>query len=190
MPPKIRFQKEDIINAAVDVVRAGGLDSLNARAIAARLGCSTQPLYRDLRNMEEIREAVFTRAQQHYQDYVTHNTIISISPYKSAGLAFLRFANDEKELFKLLFMRERPDAQQGMESDPTYSYVLEQITHTTPLTYEQARTFHLHMSIYSHGLGVMIATNYLKFNEAELSDALSVQFHALKLYLASDQQPQ
>lgn len=188
MPPKIRFQKKDIIRAAVEVVREEGAAALNARSIASKLGCSTQPLYRELRNMEEIKDEVFAAAQVYYQDYVTHNTIVSISPYKSAGLAFLRFANDEKELFKLLFMRKRPDGQQGMESDPIYPYVIDQITKTTSLTYEQARTFHRHMSIYSHGLAVMIATNYLVFNEAELSDALSVQFHAIRLYIADESQ--
>ena len=37
------------------------------------------------------------------------------------------------------------------------------------------------MSIYTHGLGVMVATNYTDFDEKAFSDALSAEFRALRL---------
>ena len=40
MPPKTRIQKEDIIQVAFDIVRAEGLEALNARRIAKELNLS------------------------------------------------------------------------------------------------------------------------------------------------------
>ena len=45
MAPKNKFTKEEIICAALDVVRAGGIGALTAKAIADRLGVSTRPIF-------------------------------------------------------------------------------------------------------------------------------------------------
>ena len=45
MPPKVKVSKEDINTAAVEMVRESGAEALNARALAAKLGCSTQPIF-------------------------------------------------------------------------------------------------------------------------------------------------
>ncbi len=182
MPPRIKYAKEAVIHAALDVVRQGGPSALNARAIAGRLGCSTQPLYRELRNMEEIRRSVMEEAKKLFIARVTASGGLADTPYKSVGIAFLRFANEEKELFKLLFMRDRSGERQEEDaSDPTLAYTLEALINTYGFTLEEARAFHLHMSIYTHGLGVMVATNYTVFDEQAFSDALTDEFQALML---------
>ena len=38
MPPKPKYTKEEIINAALDMVREKGADSLTARDLGAKLG--------------------------------------------------------------------------------------------------------------------------------------------------------
>ena len=61
MPPKVKVTKEAIINAAMDIVRENGAAALNARAVAARLDCSTQPIFSNYNNMEELRADVIAR---------------------------------------------------------------------------------------------------------------------------------
>lgn len=56
MPPKIRVEKEDIIKAAAEIVREKGISSLNARAVAAKLGVSTQPIFSNYSTMEELKK--------------------------------------------------------------------------------------------------------------------------------------
>ena len=53
MPPKVKITKEDIINAAIEIVKANGEEAINARNIAATLGCSTQPVFSNFASMEE-----------------------------------------------------------------------------------------------------------------------------------------
>ena len=53
MPPVQKTGKDEIINAAFDVVRKEGFGNLNARAIAKKLGVSTQPIFSNFKNMED-----------------------------------------------------------------------------------------------------------------------------------------
>ena len=65
MPPKIRFGREDIVSAALEIIREQGIEGVNARAVAARLGCSTQPLFREFESMEQIKEEAARLAMEH-----------------------------------------------------------------------------------------------------------------------------
>ena len=58
MPPKVKVTKEDIINAAVDIVRKSGAQAINARTVASVLNCSTQPVFSNFATMDELRLAV------------------------------------------------------------------------------------------------------------------------------------
>lgn len=180
MPPQIRFTKDQILDAAVDLVRVQGAASLNARAIAKKLGCSTRPLFRDFQGMEEIRQAVILRATDVYNRYIEESKKHIENPYKKAGLAYLCFAKEEKELFKLLFMRDRSgEKTEQTVPDKNLDYIVGLIVDKTGLTPEKALDFHWHMWFYSHGLAVMIATDYLSFTEKELEKFLSDEFSAL-----------
>ena len=55
MPPKVKITKEDIIKTAIDIVRDKGADAINARNIASVLNCSTQPIFSNFDNMEELK---------------------------------------------------------------------------------------------------------------------------------------
>lgn len=59
MPPKAEVTKEQVSNAAFDLTRQEGFEILTARNIALKLKCSTQPVYRLYRSMEEVKEDVF-----------------------------------------------------------------------------------------------------------------------------------
>ena len=108
MPPRIKITKEDIINAAVELVRNNGEQGINARSIAAALGCSTQPVFSNFATMEELKLAVVEKADQLCQNYIQNEIERGKYPkYKASGMAYILFAKEEKELFKLLYMRDR-----------------------------------------------------------------------------------
>ena len=52
MPPKVKITKEDIVQAGMEIVRRDGEAGLNARSIAAVLGCSTQPVFSNYDSMD------------------------------------------------------------------------------------------------------------------------------------------
>ena len=61
MPAIKKISKETVIDAAVDVLREDGFSAINARSVAKKLGCSTQPIYHSFRNMEELKTALTER---------------------------------------------------------------------------------------------------------------------------------
>lgn len=161
MPRKTVIQKQDIINAAVEIVRADGYENLNARAIARRLGCSTQPLFSNFSNMEDLTGSVIRRSLEIYNDFVAREFTKphDYPPYKTNGMAYIRFALEEKNLFKLLYMRDRTNDPEPVEQSTFYD-VLPLIMKATGLDREQASLFHFEIWAAVHGIAVMVASSY------------------------------
>ena len=161
MPPKVRISKQDIVDTAVQLTRTTGIQSVNARTVAAMLQCSTQPIFSNFSSMDELHQAVFQQANQLYSIY-TENEIKSgrYPTYKATGMAYIRFAKEERELFKLLFMRDRLSSPVPDDIGVT-SQVESIIRNTTGLNGDTAKLFHLEMWAYVHGIATMFATGYL-----------------------------
>ena len=62
MPPKSRIPREMILEAAYAIAREHGVEAVNARAIATRLGCSTQPVLYAFTRMENIIQEIYRMA--------------------------------------------------------------------------------------------------------------------------------
>jgi len=171
MPPKIRFTRENVLNAAFEMVKECGIEALNARSLAARAGSSTQPLFRMFSGMDEIREAVVEMAMELFDEYVRAALNSDMPVYKRTGMAYMRFAREQRQLFRLLFMRERTDYALDGIMPQTMDYVYGAGMDSTGFDAEEIKRFHLHMWIYVHGLATMVATGYLDVGD-ELASAL------------------
>ena len=110
MPPKAKITKDEITKAALELVRKEGTDAINARSVATALCCSTQPIFSNFTTMDELQGAVKKAAYEHYLALLNNEAEEGKYPkYKAFGMAYIRFAKDEPELFKLLFMCDRKD---------------------------------------------------------------------------------
>lgn len=180
MAPKRKISKQDIINASVEMVREKGVEVLNARALASHIGCSTQPIFSNYSSMEELRKDVLLSAASVYESYVTTELNANRYPkYKATGMAYICFAKEEKELFKLLFMRDRTKEMIN-DSDAITENVISIIQNTIGLSKEQARRFHLEMWIYVHGIATILATSYLPLEWEDISSMVTDAYEGLK----------
>lgn len=180
MPPKVKFDRQAVLDAAFAIVRREGVEALNARRIAAALGCSTQPLFRAFSSMEEIRAEMGHMALGCFEGYLRRSPALDPLPYKASGLAYLLFAKEEPRLFRLLFMCDRlSDGSAAGKDEAAEAYVLEALMDKTGFTRRQAEDFHLQMFIFTHGLASMIATNYVAYDQPSLSRLLTQQYEAL-----------
>ncbi|MBQ8684199.1 MAG: TetR/AcrR family transcriptional regulator [Clostridia bacterium] len=158
MPPKTKIDREQIVQQALELVRQGGEAALNARSIATALGCSTQPIFSHFHSMQALRETVIVTAGEVYarmveQEFATGN----YPPYKASGMAYIRFAEQEKCLFRLLFMRDRAgEATEDTSLEPLYAYIQEK----WGIDRETALLFHLEMWGFVHGIASMLVTGY------------------------------
>ncbi len=180
MPPKVKITKEEIINAAVDIVRSSGAQTINARTIASVLNCSTQPVFSNFATMDELRLAVVEKADILCQEYMRKEVESGKYPsYKAIGMAYIRFAKEEKELFKLLYMRDRSDESISEGSELTDE--MESIVHNnTGLSGADARLFHLEMWAYVHGIATMFATGFLDLDWELVSRMLTDSYQGLR----------
>ena len=159
MPPKVKVTKEDIIHTAVTIVRNSGAQAINARTVAAALNCSTQPVFSNFATMEELRLAVVEQADCLCQAYMRREMESGKYPaYKASGMAYIRFAKEEKELFKLLYMRDRSGEMIPEEAGLT-DEMQTMVQNNTGLDETVAKLFHLEMWAFVHGIAAMIATS-------------------------------
>ena len=180
MPPRVKYDREEIADAAFRLVREKGEDALNARAVSAALGCSTQPLFRAFSSMEELRAEVLRRAYAVYESYLMRSGEFSPgTPYKGSGIAYIFFAKEEPNLFRLLFMRDRPREEQG--PDRTLGPVLDLLMARTGYGRERAEAFHRHMWVYVHGLATMLATHFVSIQDETLYAMMGEAFEAMRL---------
>lgn len=180
MPPKVKFTREQIITAALNVTRKNGIVGLTARGLAAELGSSAKPIFGLFQNMEEVQNEVIAAANILYQSYIQNGMADSkYPPYKASGIAYIQFAKEEKELFKLLFMRDRTD-EKIEESREEIRPLLNIIMKNLGISEDEAHLFHLELWLYVHGIATMIATNYLEWDMEFISKALTDVYEGLK----------
>ena len=180
MPAIRKISKESVIDAAVDVLRKDGFSAINARSVAKKLGCSTQPIYYSFRSMEELKAALIERAIQMYTQRVRDSLRShegNDSRYSSYGMGFVKFAAEEKQFFRWLYL-------EGEQFGPYQNDVLEpEVIQTLVDEFgydkETAKKFHRDMVYYSYGLAILANTDHLNLTEAELREAFRREFRAL-----------
>lgn len=180
MPPKFKFTKDEIINAALNVIRNNGISGLTARALAAELGCSVKPIFGLFKNMEEVQQEVLTASNLLYQNYLHEDMAKGkYPPYKASGMAYIRFAKEERELFRLLFMRDR-SSEKIEENKEEIKPLMQLIQQNLGISEDEAYLFHLEMWVYVHGIATMIATSYLDWDDEFISKVITDAYMGLK----------
>ncbi len=186
MPPKVKITKEELVRTAVSLVREQGEQALNARAIAAALHCSTQPVFSNFASMDELRKSVILAAYQIYLDFIDCELKSGKYPqYKSFGMAYIRFAKEEKELFKLLFMRDR--SEEELSYSPDFEESVQMIMNANGVSRETARLIHLEVWTCVHGIGAMLATSFLPLDQELISHMLTDVYQGIRARHVSEE---
>ncbi len=173
MPPKIKITRDDIVNAAVKIVQKNGAEALNARTVASYLECSTQPIFSNFSSMDELKVAVIEKADMLCQEYMQKEVQRGEFPvYKANGMAYILFAKEEKELFKLLYMRDRTKETETEESKLT-EQMEDIVKNNTGLNESEAKLFHLETWAFVHGIATMFATGFLDLDWSLVSKMLT-----------------
>ncbi len=174
MPPKFRFTKDEIVEEALNIVRKEGASALTVRALSAKLNSSTKILFGYFSGIEELKRAVGERSYSLYLDFIKREIESKKFPdYKASGMAYIRFAKEEKELFKFMFMRDRREEERDENSEQELLHYSKILSQKFDLSEESARKFHLEMWVYVHGIATMVATDYLDWEWDFISETLS-----------------
>ncbi len=179
MPPKVKITKQEIVATTLDLLRREGEAAMNTRSIASALGCSTQPIFSNFASIEELQNAVAKAAYAYYYSYLTEEMQGGkYPPYKAFGMAYVRFAKQERELFKVLFMCDRRG--QELLPGPDFSESVEMIMHANSVSKEVAELWHMEMWSCVHGIGTLLATSFSELDEQLISRMLTDVYQGLR----------
>lgn len=179
MPPKAKFTKEEIIEAALGIVKRDGFEALTSRELGACLGSSARPVFTVFKNMDEVWQAVMESARMLYKEYVNRG-LKEEHPFKGVGTQYILFSLNEPKLFQLLFMTEQaqmPDLSSVLPMiEESYEEILLSIQEDYGLDEVLAKRLYHHLWIYTHGIATLCATGMCCFTGAEISSMITEVF--------------
>ncbi len=176
---KTRITQERILSAAVEVLRKNGEVGLNVRSIAKELNCSTQPIYSEFVNMEALKDALCSEAKKRQAAWVAAYEKTDLpSVYKAQGMGFVRFAKEEKELFRFLHLKPMNGWQSNAKEEDNSDKINELVALFGFLP-EAAKCAVERMSVFSFGLAVL-QNRGADYSDEIVSELLSEQFRLLK----------
>ncbi len=182
MPPKAKFAKAEIIEAATAIVRKDGLEALTSRALGLQLGSSARPIFTVFQNMDEVQQAVIDSAKALYKKYVDEG-LAQEHPFKGVGMQYILFSIHEPKLFQLLFMTEPAQIPQLSGILPlieeSYAEILLSIQDDYGISEPLAKKLYHHLWIYTHGIATLCATKMCRFTNAEISSMITEVFTSI-----------
>ena len=108
-----------------------------------------------------------------------------LPPYKASGMAYIRFAAEEPELFRLLFMRDRSHEKTDEATDELKQMTV-LVSRNTGLSQEEAFRFHMEMWVYVHGIATMLATAFLPWDWEQISQMLTDAYCSMQQYYCKE----
>jgi AcrR family transcriptional regulator len=160
MPPKKRFSREQIVDAAFEIAKVNGMDGITIRKVAERLKSSIAPIYVNFEDVEELKLAVVKRIVRLSNEILME--VDTGKPFHDIGVASLRFAREYSVLFQDFISNqstylEHYDQEMGRD-------LMDRMKEDSELegfTEDELRLILLKMRIFSVGLSVMVANNLL-----------------------------
>lgn len=172
-----------ILNAAFDITRNEGIEKLSNREIAKKMNCSIRPIYYQFKNSEELYKELYNKINSYFYDFIMKNVVDDIPHYKQIGINYIKFAQEETNLFKVLFMSPARDVPNTFVATDKNGFagVIDAIKLSTHLSEKDIKSFHTKMWIFVHGIATLTVSKSVKFTEEQIRDLLSQEFQALML---------
>lgn len=167
MAPKNKYTRNEMVAAAVEVVRRDGIEGLTAKALAKELGVSTQPIFTCFSTMEAVHRAVRDAAEQLYTAYAAAG-LNSDTPFLGVGMQFIRFARVEPQLYRLLFLTCDSERNPLDVMRHAQVPVQESLMRIYCLTADEADEYFRDMWLVVHGLATLIVTDRCPYSEGEI----------------------
>lgn len=180
--PQQRFGKDEVLDAALEIVRERGHEVLSARVVAEQAGCSVQPIYSLFGDMEGLMRALYEHARAWVTAYNAEHANDGANPFESNGRAHLKLASEESQLFSFLYLSPYMGAHSLEDlylsvSQPGVEECIMELGHLGP---EAAHELYLNMIVFTHGLAVLLAAG-IDIPEDELADRVFIAFQAFAI---------
>ena len=172
MAPRNKFTKTEMVEAALRVVRARGADGLTAKNIADELGTSTQPIFTSFGSMDGIRAETYAAAVGVYDRY-TNEGLREEIPFLGVGKQYIRFAREEPELYRLLFLTRSKEYSAMASMGHLQEHVRPTLMTAYHITAGEADLYFRDLWLVVHSLSTLIVTGDCPYSDEELGRILT-----------------
>ena len=157
---KVKFTRENIINATYELMKQDGIRNISARKIAKKLKGSTAPIYAHFSNLEILKEEIIEIAKSNFSKYITKEYTDRKMLNVAMGIAL--FAREENELFTSIFLIDD-------NFKDLFDVVVKEVIEESKLDdrfegYSDNKREKIILQIwyYVHGYSTLICTGFLK----------------------------
>ena len=162
-----------ILGTAFEMTRESGIDSITARHVAEKAGCSTQPIFRVYTNMDELLAELFEKARKYYEDFCNSNHNTYDTPFVSLGINYIRFAKKEQNIFRLLFLSgNKNHTLYELINGNENAFVMKEIKKIPNLNMDNVELIFTKVFIFMHGMAGMTITGEFDLTDKEAEDML------------------
>lgn len=169
MPPKAKYTKNEIVGIALKLARKNGFESITTRDIARELGASTRPIFTYFKSMDELKSEVLRSAVKIYDGYAERGLKEPI-PFLGYGISLYRFAVEESNLFKLLFLTPFGGRLSGAREimQRSKERVRETLKNVYKIDDKSADFFFEQLWLVGHGISSVVAMGASRYSEEDI----------------------
>lgn len=177
-----KITKDMIVDAALEIFRAEGFDAVTSRRVAFKLGCSTQPIYFEYKNMDELKNDIVKKiVGQLNEIFSSVSNEGKEDPdefvYRSFGLSFLKFVQADPFVFRQIYI---VDGKIGRQVDNLrMPIILDILENKYGYKKETALAIHKMASCSLMGMAVFVSSGYKKISEDEMQKNLGILFASI-----------
>ncbi len=176
MPSSPKIPKEMILEYALKMLIRDGYSSLNIKAIAKEIGCSTQPISWHFGNMDGLRNALSEYARSYAVGKLFNIQENSVLSFLDLGLNYLDIAFDAPNLFRYIFMNDcgvyvANDVRVFSDAGQN-AVITEMLSNQLGISKELAGIYVQDLTIYTHGLASYVATGVVQISKEEAKEML------------------
>ena len=165
MGRKVRITREMILEAAYEILDESGIGAVGIKAIASKLGCSTQPVSWVFGSMKELKKELFRYANARAYEALPEQMAgkNAIDAFFASGVCYISIACDHPNVFRFITVDDPMDTigepVRGNKSifsfqfDADAANLLAEEYDVPPETIDNTVR---DIVIYAHGLAVMM----------------------------------
>ncbi|MEL6345220.1 MAG: TetR/AcrR family transcriptional regulator [Myxococcota bacterium] len=154
MPPKTRYTRDSVLDAAIGVVRRDGLRAVSARSVARALNASTAPVSSAFPSMQHLITAVVDRILSRLLARI--EAADGPDPLLAAAFAFARFTADEPNFYEALFLLPHAEPPDWIQVRRSLAEHLNRSDRFARLSARQRDALAWRGSVVTHGICIEI----------------------------------
>jgi len=173
MPPKQRITREMILETSFAMFCREGMEIVNARSVAKALNCSTQPIFSYFAGMDDLKNALEEKARQLFEAGIA-DAIASDRPLFQGCMAYFRYAMNQPNLFRQLFLIKRESAPDNLAAinEAMIEKAVKPLAEKVGVSVDAAEKQCIKLWVFTHGVASLAAMGLLQVSEEDVEDML------------------